>query len=714
MRRAVRQCAVGVALSFALVHPASAVSKPMVVRGKLKEVIVDYRDGRSATRYLVASGRHVTKVRPVGAVRADNGDAVRVRGHWRDGSLKGRISRVRSATASAAAGPTRAEEGIRKLAVLLVSLPGHPAEASPKEVQEAVFTDSNSVNAFYRFESFGEIGFRGIQNPEGDVFGPYELAGTTTECPTEAQLKEAMVAAEAEGAPIYQYQNIVGAFPRANCWFSGLAIGGRSLLSGFITHPVLYAHELGHNLGLGHARSLECVDASGEPVAIAVGSGECTTREYGDPFDAMGGWPIWATRNNDLYLKYLGVLTDANIETVMSPGAYTMRASLSDPSQVKFLRVPAGFNAKKEPSLWYYLELRAAGSPFEPGEIVTAQQGVSIRRADIYGGGTSLIDTNPQTFTATDAPLAPGRSFSDGNVTIETLSVANDEATVAITTPDWIDPSAPADLKGVAVPQGLQLSWSPATDNIGVAGYWIYRDNTSLGHVPGATTSFLDSTGNYGPHTYSVVAEDAARNYSPETKAHFTFPDIVAPSAPANVQATLVASGVKLGWQASSDNAGAPKYTVLRGSTKLGETAERSFLDPDLSPGTREYTVYAKDSAGNASAPATPVFLTIAEAPVATVNPTPIAPLDEEKKPTISLKRVPLGKGWTLFVIRVLNPPDVQSLELVVDGKRVASGDAALLKARWKQTPRSQARHRAVVRLLTPDGRTYTRTFRFG
>lgn len=685
-----------------------------VVRGKLREVIVDYRDGRSATRYLVDYRGHATRVRPVGAVKADSGDAVRVRGHWRDGSLKGRISPVRAAATTSAATPTRAEEGIRTLAVLLISFPEHPAEASPEAVRKAVFTDSNSTNAFYRFESFGEIGFTGIQSPAGDVFGPYELAGTTTTCPTEVQLKEAMATAEAEGIPISQYQNIVGAFPRASCRFSGLATGGRALLSGFITSPALYAHELGHNLSFGHAHSLKCVNASGEPVAIELGADKCTSVEYGDEFDVMGGSPSGPARSNDLYLKYLGVFKEANIETVMTPGAYTMRASLSDPSQVKFLRVPAAFNAKREVSLWYYLEIRESGSPFELNGVTTTQTGVSIRRAgSAQWSSTSLIDTNPQTTTVRDAPLASGHTFSDGNVTIETLSVANDVATVAITTPDWIDPSAPTGFEGHAGPQGVQLSWSPATDNVGVAGYWIYRDNTSLGHLPGTTTSFLDTTGSYGGHTYSVVAEDAAHNYSPETKAHFTFPDVAAPSAPASLQASLTAAGVQLSWGASVDNAGPPRYVVLRGGTKLGETAERSFLDSDLSPGTREYTVYAKDSAGNVS-PAASISLTIAAAPVATVRPAPITPLDEGKRPAISFRRVPLSNGWTLLVVRVLNPPEIRSLELVIDGKRVASGDAALLKARWKQAPRSHAPHRAVVRLLTPEGDAFKRTFRFG
>ncbi len=44
-------------------------------------------------------------------------------------------------------------------------------------------------------------------------------------------------------------------------------------------------HELGHNLGLNHARSAVCVDGAGIQATESV---NCTTNEYGDLFAAMG------------------------------------------------------------------------------------------------------------------------------------------------------------------------------------------------------------------------------------------------------------------------------------------------------------------------------------------------------------------------------------------------------------------------------------------
>jgi hypothetical protein len=720
MARALRGCAVCVVLSAALVPTASAAAKPTVVRGKLKEVIVDYRDGRSATRYLVVSGRHVTKVRPTGAVKAGFGEAVRVKGHWRHGALEGQIAQVRSAaTASAAAKPTRAEEGIRTLAVLIISYPGHPAEASAESIRSPVFTSEGSANVFYRFESYGKIGFRGILNPEGDVFGPYEVAGSTEQCPTEASFQEAIAAAEGNGIPMAQYQHIYGVFPHSTCSWSGLAdIGGRYAKATWYDQPFLYAHELGHNLGFGHANSLRCVNASGEPVAIELESEaqRCSLEEYGDPFDVMGGW-VDPTRNNNVYLKFLGVLTDANIETVMEPGTYTMQASLTDPAQVKFLRVPAERTAGGEVKRWYYLEVRAAGSPFEPYDVYTAQQGVSIRRVGTAQWNvTALIDTNPQTTDRRDAPLAPGRTFSDGKVTIETLSVTNDLATVSITTPDWIAPSTPTDLEGHAVPQGLELSWSPSSDNIGVIGYRVYRDGSEIGRVDGTTTSFLDTTGAYGSHVYGVAAEDAAPSFSVRAGARFSYPDIVAPSAPSSLRAAMIGSSVELRWQASSDNAGPPRYLVFRDGEELGETTAQQLLDAGPPVGQHSYTVYAEDGAGNRSSPAPPIFLTIAElqalappggstggaANGATGNP-----------PSVSFKHVPLAGKATLLLVRVLNPDEIHLLELIVDGKRIAFTATAKLKVRWAPPPGSPARHRVLVRLRTADGRTLARTFRF-
>jgi hypothetical protein len=61
----------------------------------------------------------------------------------------------------------------------------------------------------------------------------------------------------------------------------------------------------------------------------------------------------------------------------------------------------------------------------------------------------------------------------------------------------------------------INLSWSASTDNIGVAGYLIYRDGALVKTTEGTTTGFSDVGLPAGSsHTYSVAAFDGAGNTS--------------------------------------------------------------------------------------------------------------------------------------------------------------------------------------------------------
>lgn len=87
-------------------------------------------------------------------------------------------------------------------------------------------------------------------------------------------------------------------------------------------------HELGHFLGLGHANSLRCKDASGNTVPL---SANCEEDEYGDPFDAMGdggkeGRSFDRLPFNAAFAKYLGWLNDQFFDVrVPATGSYTIK-----------------------------------------------------------------------------------------------------------------------------------------------------------------------------------------------------------------------------------------------------------------------------------------------------------------------------------------------------------------------------------------------------
>jgi hypothetical protein len=87
------------------------------------------------------------------------------------------------------------------------------------------------------------------------------------------------------------------------------------------------------------------------------------------------------------------------------------------------------------------------------------------------------------------------------------------------TTSDSTPPSVPTGLSSSNVTStGMTLSWSPSTDNVGVTGYEVFRNGTSIGTT--ATTS-IGVTGLSAGTTYSMTvrARDAAGNGSSPSAA---------------------------------------------------------------------------------------------------------------------------------------------------------------------------------------------------
>jgi len=175
--------------------------------------------------------------------------------------------------------------------------------------------------------------------------------------------------------------------------------------------------------------------------------------------------------------------------------------------------------------------------------------------------------------------------------------------------PDTTPPSAPGNLTATSGgPTDIDLNWTASTDNVGVAGYRIYRDG---GGTPIATvTDTTYSDAGLGPnttHSYSVVAFDAAGNTSgaSNTATARTPADTTPPSAPTNLTASaLSATEVALDWTASTDDGVVAGYRVFRDGVQIGTSTGSSFTDTALQASTTySYFVVAYDEANNVSAP---------------------------------------------------------------------------------------------------------------
>lgn len=146
----------------------------------------------------------------------------------------------------------------------------------------------------------------------------------------------------------------------------------------------------------------------------------------------------------------------------------------------------------------------------------TAAEG-SIFGYNVYRNG-KFFDT-VQTTMFVDSNLKPGKTYSyeistqdnRGNESPRTAPVSLTTAPAADTTA----PSAPERLRGRAASKStIELSWSAATDSVGVTHYVVYRDGVRIAN-PASGTSHTDSGLKSGTsYTYRVTAVDAAGNES--------------------------------------------------------------------------------------------------------------------------------------------------------------------------------------------------------
>ncbi|WP_058301821.1 fibronectin type III domain-containing protein [Gorillibacterium timonense] len=81
------------------------------------------------------------------------------------------------------------------------------------------------------------------------------------------------------------------------------------------------------------------------------------------------------------------------------------------------------------------------------------------------------------------------------------------------------------------------------------------------------------------------------------------------PSVPANLQVTqLTDSGVRLAWDASTDNSGVEGYEIYQDNIRIGSSAEPSYAVSNLTANTPyTFTVRAKDTSWNLSDPSQPL-----------------------------------------------------------------------------------------------------------
>lgn len=235
--------------------------------------------------------------------------------------------------------------------VMLLNFKENPNDR-PITSEEAHALVFGEVNDFYQENSYGKTWL------SGQVVGWYTLSVSNQVCDYPSVQAEADKMARADGVVLEDYQRIIYIMTQSGCAGGGSATTGktfpsRAYIDGTLSARVI-AHEFGHNLGLSHAKALDCGDASV--------SSNCSVIEYGDSYDVMGTPDMGYI--NTYYKERMGWLNDAespNILTATQDGLYEIAEyETQDITQNIALKIPRGVNPNTGLKEWFYVEYRQA------------------------------------------------------------------------------------------------------------------------------------------------------------------------------------------------------------------------------------------------------------------------------------------------------------------------------------------------------------------
>ncbi len=427
----VKRGAVIVERQESLPRPKTAAATTKVaVEGKVQLRHADYFEGGTSRFLWVLQQDDGTESEidlPIAPVELKSGMRVSVAGDRTAASIAPDSIAV---VAEAPPPGPMASAVTNKVLVILLNFKGTAAQPFTQAQADTIFfSGTGSIANYWAETSFGKQTLTGSVTPW--LTASFAIPAT---CDYDAIATEARRLATAAGYNLGIYQNTHYLFERVPaCGWAGLGdvSGPWSWSNGYNTLGVI-GHEIGHNLGLGHANSLPCNGAT-------IGANCPLGRpEYGDPWDIMGNQ---SSRHVNAWQKNaLGWVPDAAVATHSGGSAtYTLSPLTSPGGSLYAVQVPAAVHRT------YWVEYRQ-GTGFDNGLPASATNGAIVHLGGLmhqsdrseYGcWDTCFLDMVPATGAMTDGALQVPNAFVDAQtgVTITAVSKGAGGLTVSVASP---------------------------------------------------------------------------------------------------------------------------------------------------------------------------------------------------------------------------------------------------------------------------------------
>ncbi len=401
-----------------------------------------------------------------------HGQKVRIKGKKKTGNNKVVVLAAGDATVMGEAAAMTAVADSRSLLSLRVNFSNASVSCTDSSISTLLFDDVNSksVDNFYATTSQGRVGVNGI------VRSVTLSTSTGSSCDYYSWQSAADSAARAQGIDPSAYDHVMYVLPSSvSCSWSGLGqVYNRLSWVKACGTTMTYAHELGHNFGMGHATT--------------------ATSEYGDYSDAMGGSYREVNAPHRDQMKWLPV---ENIVTVTASGTYRIAplerdgTTVANPQVLKIYMPTAGN--------YVYLGFRKPEGSFDYGMSTTHANRVSVHRYKGSGSSTTLFSK----------AITTSESYTDSadGLTVTVTAITSDYAEVNIQKTYTINAptSLSATLSTTNANGSIVLKW---TDNSSdETGFEVMRS------TDGTNYSLVTTTGaNTSSYTVSGLA-DASKYY---------------------------------------------------------------------------------------------------------------------------------------------------------------------------------------------------------